>query len=386
MPIHQCQKCNKVFKQKGHLNNHLNKKNTCESKNDKIHEKHMNLHVNSMISQANPNILRDEKEIVSLSTTTNIILHEEQGIVLIPAKKDIKCGYCHKPFTRQENANKHMKELCKVMKQQNKDKQEIFEKLELIELKNKQLEDEIKERDKLLAIKSKEYENEIKNKNKQLQNEIKNKDKQIKNMEKQFEKKINTLIEEIKNIQHAPTNINSNNSINNGIINNNTNIIMVTYGQEDMSKICNKEFADACKRGYNSVPQLVETIHFNPAYPEYHNVYIPDTKNKHAMVYHNDKWILRNKDDVVSEMYDTKKDLIINNMEHTKKLLNNAQQKTLQRWLTSDENKDNDIKDKNSIEYVYESLKLLLYNLKDIPIETKNKLQQEKKQQLTIKN
>ncbi len=377
MPIHKCPKCKKVFKQKGHLKDHLNKKNTCQEEIEILHPKPMILHTNPMILHANPNILDDAPEIVSMLTTTDIILHANSEIAPIPVKSDIKCNYCHKTFTRQENANRHMKELCKVMKQQNKDKQEIFEKLELIEFKNKQLEDELKKRNKQL-------EDELKEREKLLANKDKQYEKQLKIRDKQFKEEMKILREEIKNIQHTPTNVNSNNSINNGVINN-TNIIMVTYGQEDMSKICDKDFIDACKRGYNSVPQLVESIHFNPAYPEYHNVYIPDTKNKHAMVYDNDKWVLRNKDDVVSEMYDTKKDLIINNMENTKKSLNDSQQKTLQRWLTSDENKDNNDKDKDSIEYVYESLKLLLYNLKNIPIETKNKLQKEGKQQL-IKN
>jgi len=38
-------------------------------------------------------------------------------------------------------------------------------------------------------------------------------------------------------------------------------------------------------RGFNSVPKLIEAIHFNPDKPENQNVYIPNIKNKYALQY-----------------------------------------------------------------------------------------------------
>ncbi len=329
MTIHKCMKCNKVFKRKGHLNDHLNKKNSCQQE---IIEK---TDIFVPIDQIPPKNTINHQNIID----PNII---EPKVDIIPANNNA-CYYCNKSFVRKDVMNKHMKFSCKVLKQQNKDKQEIFEKLELLELKNQS----------------------IVNKNQHLEEEIR------------------ILKDEIKSLQPNMINNNNNNNINNGIINN-TNIIMVAHGQEDISKICEKILIGACKRGYNSVPQLVESIHFNPKFPEFHNVYIPDLKNKHAMIFDKDMWILKNKDEVVNDMYHTKKDMIIDNMEKNCKYLNNSQQKTLQRWLKSDENKDNDIKDKQSIDHVFDSLKLLLYNLKHIPIETKEKLVSQQKQQLLL--
>ena len=91
-------------------------------------------------------------------------------------QNDHKCNFCGTTFIRKDNLTKHMRLSCKVIKQQNKDKQEIFDKLVLLESKNKELEEAIK------------------NKDKQLEEEIKCK-------EKQYEEEIKILKDEIKTIQ-----------------------------------------------------------------------------------------------------------------------------------------------------------------------------------------
>ncbi len=329
MPNHQCHKCDRVFGQKGHLNNHLNKKNTCKQK---------------IIEPIIPIVL------------PILPPNPEQAI-----KKIHTCNHCNKSFPRSDRLTRHMKLNCKVAKQDNKNKQDIFEKLMQIENENKKLKDEIdnnKLKDEMHNLK---FENETKKLKDELDT-LKNK------------------MTQMQSINNVTNNI-LNNNTNNGTINN-TNIIMVAYGKEDLSKIDTKILLDACKRGYNSIPQMVESIHFNPNYPEFNNVYIPDIKNKHAMVYDKDNWILKNKDEVVSDMYDSKKDYIMENITEINKSLNNGQQKTLQRWLDSDSNKDDNIVDKKAIDSVYDSLKLLLYNCKHITLDTKNKLAIQGKQQI----
>ncbi len=332
MTTHQCTTCNKLFKRKEHLDNHNNKKVQCQQENVD----------HSIIT---PKTLKLQDLTPNPST-----IPIEPEIVSTPTQNILKCNYCNKTFTRKDNVNKHVKYACKIYKQQNKDKQEIFEKLELLELKNEQM---------LNVNKT------ILTKNQQLEDDMK------------------ILREEIKQLQPVTIKNNNINNINNGIINN-TNIIMVAYGEEDLSKICDKLLLGACKRGYNSVPQLVESIHFNPDHPEFHNVYIPDLKNKNAMVFDKNMWVLKNTDEVVKDIYINKKDIIINNMEANKNLLNEGHHKTLKKWLDSDKNQKNNTKDKESIEYVYDNLKLLLYNLKHIPIETKGKLANQNKRQLAI--
>ncbi len=399
MPNHQCTNCNRVFGQKGHLNDHLKKKNKCQPPISQI-TTHMDnqyhkipIIMSNTINEQIPIILTNDgnninanepspviklnipiptnilnesinKINLNMSNPTNILnvllplnnmedivptinlnvqepinnLNNQNNLDKTIPECDIKCNYCKKSFARKNSLYRHVNLYCPVAKQQNKEKQEIFERLKLLEAQNKQLEAEIKHKDK-------EFKHEIKN-----------------------------LKKEIKNIKPV-----TNNTIIGDNNNNTTNIVMVSYGREDLSKITAKMLSTACKRGYNSVTQLIEMVHFNPIYPEFHNVYIPSVKDKHAMVYDENVWSLKNKDEVVSEMYDTNRDFILDNIESVDKLLNENERKSLQRWIDSDKNKGNSDKDKKAIDYTCEQLKLLLHNKRHIPLATK-------KQLLTINN
>ncbi len=322
MVKHECPTCKYDFKRKCNLENHLKKKNICKPI----------IEINYEIP---PKITKIPPKTTIIPPNLDINIQNE------PIPINYNCNYCNKSFSRKDVANKHMKLNCDVFKQQNKEKQDIFDKLLLLETKNKQLEEEIKNKNERLE-----------NKNEQLENEIK------------------ILKKEMKNV-HPITNNTQNNNNNNISIGNTTNIIMVSHGHEDLTKITPKMLSTACKKGYNSIVHLVEAVHFNPIYPEFHNVYIPSVKDKHAMVYYDDTWNLKNKDDVVNDMYDTNRDYIIENIEGISNLLNDGEKRALNRWLDSEKNKDKSDKDKKAIETTRENLKLLLHNKRHIPIGTR---------------
>ncbi len=356
MPNYQCGNCNRNFQKKNHLDNHLKKKYPCT---------HQPI-ILPPISTGNPPIPIQNPPIAivnqhNIDINTDMILQNEQ----IPIN-NYNCNYCNKSFSRKDVANKHMKLNCSVFKQQNKEKQEIFDKLILLELKTKQIEEDFKNKEKQLEYELKNKDKELQNKNK----ELKNKDKEIKNKDKEFKNEIKNLKNEIKNTKPITNNtiIGDNNN------NNTTNIVMVSYGHEDLSKITTKMLSTACKRGYNSIVQLIDMVHFNPSYPEFHNVYIPSVKDKHAMVYNENVWCLRNKDDVVNEMYVNNRDFILDNMVGVNNLLNDGEKKSLQRWIDSDKNKENSEKDKKAIDYTCDQLKLLLHNKRHIPLATRKQV------------
>ncbi len=325
MVKYECSTCNREFKRQGHLDDHLNKKNKCKSPVENLCGITQNT---TKITQKSAKILQNNLNVV------------------IPTTTDNNCNYCNKSFARKDAAMRHMDHYCPVAKQQNKEKQDIFEKLLLQETKIKQLEEEIK-------IKDKKLEEEIINKNKQLEKENKQLKKVI--------KKENTI-----------NNNTMNNNIQNNInIDNTTNIIVVSYGHEDLNKITPKMLSTACKKGYNSIVHLVEMVHFNPIFPEFHNVYIPSVKDKHAMVYYDDMWNLKNKDDLVNDMYDTNRDFIMENIEGINNFLNDGEKRSLNRWLDSEKNKDKSDKDKKAIACTHDNLKLLLHNKRHIPIGTR---------------
>ncbi len=318
MGKNQCSICERSFKQKCHLEDHLNKKNKCKPLIELLHNNDIKIHENDIKLHENiPNIK-----------------HEMLAPINVPT-----CNYCNKTFSRNNVVHKHIKESCKVAKQQNKEKQDIFDKLILEDAK----EQEISDKFKLLEDQNKNLENKIK-----------------------------TLEKAMKKTQPITNNtLNNNNNNNNINIGNTTNIIMVSYGHEDLSKITTKMLSTACKKGYNSIVHLVETVHFNPNFPEFHNVYIPSVKDKHAMVYYDDTWNLKNKDEVVNDMYDTNRDYIIENIEGISNLLNDGEKRALNRWLDSEKNKDKSDKDKKAIASTHENLKLLLHNKRHIPVGTR---------------
>ena len=74
------------------------------------------------------------------------------------------------------------------------------------------------------------------------------------------------------------------NVVYNQTINNNFTILSHKQ-QPDLSHLTNSDYLKIMNRGFNSVPKLIEAIHFNPDKPENQNVYIPNIKTKYAMVW-----------------------------------------------------------------------------------------------------
>lgn len=161
-------------------------------------------------------------------------------------------------------------------------------------------------------------------------------------------------------------NSNSHNTYNNSTINNGTvnNIYLVGYGKEDMGRIDKTDMLKVFQSGFNSALSLTETMHFNPKYPEFHNVYIPNMKNKYAMMYNGTDWNLVNKDSMIDKIYDNKRDYIEENLEDFLSSLTNSQKKALDRWLNAND-------DHPYINKIREDIKLLMYNKRNMVIENK---------------
>jgi len=377
MSKYTCNICNRNFRQKCHLDDHLNRKNKCQIKNTDTSINSTTPSNNSIVPSNNSIVPSNNANLPPIITnlppiTTchppiitilqpNIITSETNNVTT-PTQINHPCNYCEKSFARKDNLTKHMRLTCKVLKQQNKDRQEIFDKLTLVELKNKQLEEEIKNKDKV----------------------IENKDKQLENKDKQFDDKImklveeiNTLRNEIKIIQPSSINTNSNNIMNNS--NNTVNVInIVPHGQEDLAKnkIDDLLLIISTKKGYNSVLELISRVHFNSKFPEFHNVYIPNIKNNTAMVF-DKEWELRNIEDVITDLHDSKSDYIMDNKDIFYKHLNIGEQAVYARWVENNNNRDT-AEFKEYITDIHQKIKLLMYNKREMVIETK-KLQAIKK-------
>ena len=230
-------------------------------------------------------------------------------------KKSYNCKFCNKGFTTNNSMYRHSKHSCKIKKEEYTKRDEIFIKLINLENENKEL----------LKIKE---ENEL-------------------------------LKKEIMSIKNY--NI-TNNTINNGIINN--NIVLIGCGKEDMTKIDKNEIFKSICSGFYSIIKLTDFIHFNPKYPEYHNVYISNIKDKYAMMYDGKEWTLTTKTELIDKLYEDKKNYIENNIDKFIDTLTFSQKNALDRWMNINDEHD-------KIKEIKHSIKLLLYNKRNIPLKLK---------------
>jgi hypothetical protein len=153
--------------------------------------------------------------------------------------------------------------------------------------------------------------------------------------------------------------------VNNNVVN---NVTLVGYGNEDISKIDKQDMLKVLRNGYNSTIKLTETLHFNPKYPEYHNIYISNIKDKYAMMYDGNIWTLTMKEELINKIYDDKKNYIEENLEDFVDSLSTSRKNALARWLETDD-------DDRKISEIKNNIKLLLYNMKQIPLASANNTQ-----------
>ena len=233
----------------------------------------------------------------------------------------IKCQFCERVYSNRSNLNKHLKK-CKE-KQKDDTVRESME--ELVKLLNE--------------------------KDKQLKEELGKKDKQIEEL--------------VKKAGLSTTNNNTNNITNN--IQN--NIKLLNYKETDTSHLTENDYV-RCLEHYNfCVPHLIRKIHFNPKKPENHNIYISNLKNSYVMVYMNNKWKVKNRDETISRVIDDKQIIL---------------EKKIQEWVESgiqypkvmakfsrylEKREENDV-----INAIKEDIKLMLYNNRNMIIENNKRL------------
>ena len=131
-------------------------------------------------------------------------------------------------------------------------------------------------------------------------------DKERQEMKKEFEEsmteKINKILE-----KHAGSTTNNHNNTNNTNTNNietqNITININAFGNENTDYIDDKAILACIGRIYNSIPSLLEKIHFDPKHPENHNIKITNKKLPYASVMgNNQKWKTVDRKDAIEKM------------------------------------------------------------------------------------
>jgi hypothetical protein len=364
----ECDRCGKCFNYKHHLEGHLNKKNQC----DKLVNKEE----------------KEERESIEPEIKEKLIIpNNNENIKIIDAKslreflEKCNCVYCGKHFSYKHSVLYHIKNNCKRVKEIEEEKHKIFEGLKKIEEEKEKL----KEENQKLKSENQKFKDKMEKKLKELEKDL------AKNIKKSNE--LNKTISNTTNIDNTNNSVRiENNNIDNSV-NNNTdnsvkidnrtnnnqqNLYLANYNKEDLSKIDKSEILAIMKRGFQSTVELTRAIHFNPKYPEYHNIYIARINERYAMVYTNHKWRIMDKNELVNDIYDNKRDFIIQNLENFITQLDENKKKSLKRWLDRD---DNDISIKNT----KNDIKMLLFNNRHMVMDKKKEIESiERKKKLDI--
>ena len=118
------------------------------------------------------------------------------------------------------------------------------------------------------------------------------------------------IIEELKNqIELLLRNQGSNNVHNN--ITYNTSIVLNAFGNENTSYITSEYIKGLINSGpMNSIPKLLQHIHFNPDHQENHNVKIPNKKQSYAEIFNGSTWDIQDRKQTIEVMTDNAYNLL----------------------------------------------------------------------------
>jgi len=263
-----CKTCNKVFLQKGHLNDHNTKrKYPCKP-----------IVINNLLSSTEtpPNSTQTPPN--STQTPPNSTQTPPKSTEKIKKNKKINyiCNFCDIAFTRSDSLARHLTNICKIRIEESKEKEIIF---------------------KDLLTKYEEVKYLIEEKDAKIDKIIKEKDEAINKLTEKIESLTKYKKSNIKNINNI-------NNTNNGTIIHNT--IIVKNGDEDLSKIDNNVFYNSLLKstGAQIPSKIIEGIHFNNNYPEFKNIYISDINRDKLMFYDGNEWILTKSNLMTSKLLD----------------------------------------------------------------------------------
>jgi hypothetical protein len=336
---HNCENCGKSFEKKANLEYHLNKKNSCL--NDEI-----------------PNIMKDS----NISTDENISQDEFREYI-----KKLECFRCDQKFSRKDNLIRHLKKKCKGTKKDIKDDKDIKDIKD-----NKDIKD-IKDNKDIKDDKVKQLEEE----NRKLKLIIAENSNNMKDTIKKIVEEI-LITNNSSNTQNITSNSHNNTKINSDNINQ-QNVFLNNYTGGGMPPLTFEQIEPLLKRGFQTPVELTRAIHFNPNFPEYHNVYLPRINEKQAMVFVDGNWKTINRDEIIDDLYENKKAFVVENLDKYIKKIEEPQQKSLKRWLSRDDDDEAIINTKNDI-------KNLLFDNRKLVVNHKNKLEKQNKKNPPVHN
>lgn len=236
MVCYNCPRCGYSCSQKGDIKKHFKRKKLCCASSKNLTREECILAVLGKEYLDSLKITENDPE-KSLKITENDKISLKNS-----GKKTLKCSFCKKSFTRQDNLNVHISQFCKNRK--------TYTEQQVEEIKA----------DKNAVI-------------------------------EELKKQIEVLLTRVgdTNIQNQT----------------NTYIVLNAFGKEDTSYIADGFVKKLIKQGpYTSIPKLVKAIHFDPMHKQNHNIKIPNVNKPLAKIYNGEEWEYKNKKDTIDDLTD----------------------------------------------------------------------------------
>ena len=154
--------------------------------------------------------------------------------------------------------------------------------------------------------------------------------KQMEKEKKELKKQINLLLTKVGNTT----------------INNNTqNIQLNSYGNEDMNHITDSMKTQMLKIPFGMIPKMIEAVHFNNEKPENKNIAFTNKKDNRIKVYSEDKWIFKDKDDIIHDLIDGKYFILDTHYDEVVETLNKTSKTSYTKFRTFFDEKDKELYD-----------------------------------------
>jgi hypothetical protein len=295
----QCEKCQKSFPQNYLLLRHMKRKFPCVKNDDLINN------YDTQINDINSKII----ELTELSIGSKTL-----------------CNFCNQIFSKKGNLERHLTNTCINKKNMESDKNKLLDK-----------------------------KNKLENNNNidKLHQEIKKQKEDINNLKLEMDKIKNNKKESNVTIQQI---INNNvNNVNN--INNNVMLNINSFGKEDLSHISLDDYKKFLSGFFPGFIKFIEKIHFDDKAPENQNICISNLKSKYIDVYENNKWITKEKKDILDKFIRKKYNILDDKCDELEEN-NIIDDKIIEKFRDFQENYKNDESQKNT----QNNIMLMIYN------------------------
>src|SRR5574343_461262 len=183
----------------------------------------------------------------------------------------------------------------------------------------------------------------------------------------------------IKNSQNIENSFNNiENSFNTNINNNNTNISLSVNDFKDTNTdyITPEKSMSYIKTCMKAIPNLVRDVHFNPKHPENHNMYISNNKLKIAKYKNNGRWyIADDSNEFIKDLIiDFHNDILREHWEDSEHFEQNVKLKKIY------DKYEEVTKEAGAQDIIKKVIYAMMYNEKDMILETDRKLKEQVKQ------